>query len=727
MADFTKLKITELVKRLNSTQFGAVTTAKIVQRDFEKFGLRIAGDENCRTIHFFRYGAQLFDSLHQDSLRPAPLSSQQMMRRLRETARDVGRHRPTRNPELKRKYRLDLLGFIVELFPRSVPLRMSADHLEFIRQLQEAILHGGQIAIALPRGSGKTTIIKIAMLWATLYGHRRYMLVIAATDKDAKKIIASMKRYFESNDRLAELFPEVCHYVRALEGQTQRAVGQLADGKLTNIVWRSDLLVYPAFAENPELLEVSSQSVLEARGMTGSIRGMQYTDPSGEIRRPEFILLDDPQTRESAKSPEQTKSRIELIDGDIMGCAGPTVELAAVMACTVITDGDLSEHYLSAWRSIRSGFIREWPGNTDLWEQYRALYEEFRRGDKKLRDKVLNDFYTENRAAMDAGAVESWPERVIAPALSSLQTAYNLRCRDGDAAFFSEYQNEPLRQNTSLYTLTQDLILSRTNGVPHRMRPPDTPFLFAAVDVNYYALSYGVAAFRNDFAASVTDYGWFPDSGVVYDPKSSDLSEEAAIYNALGNFCTQIKLVHPGLQVLGIDGNRFTSAVYKFIKNNAHLLPMKLIPLRGVAAKQYREPTLGARDLVGQPRTRCCMKVTRDLLQYAPFDSHYWHYACQKMWLLAPGSPGSLSVFGDRSTDHRRFAEQVVADKLVDCYERYGERIYEWKTIGQNEMSDVVTMLAVLANLAGLDPDGIARQTAARPRKRRRRATVTQI
>ena len=174
-----------------------------------------------------------------------------------------------------------------------------------------------------------------------------------------------------------------------------------------------------------------------------------------------------------------------------------------------------------------------------------------------------------------------------------------------------------------------------------------------------------MAAFRNDFAASVTDYGWFPDSGVVYDPKSSDLSEEAAIYNALGNFCTQIKLVHPGLQVLGIDGNRFTSAVYKCIKNNAHLLPMKLIPLRGVAAKQYREPTLGARDLVGQPRTRCCMKVTRDLLQYAPFDSHYWHYACQKMWLLAPGSPGSLSVFGDRSTDHRRFAEQAL-DFLSD-------------------------------------------------------------
>ena len=69
---------------------------------------------------------------------------------------------------------------------------------------------------------------------------------------------------------------------------------------------------------------------------------------------------------------------------------------------------------------------------------------------------------------------------------------------------------------------------------------------------------------------------------------------------------------------------------------------------------------------------------------------------------------------------HRRFAEQVTADKLKDFYERYGEQIYDWATIGQNEMSDAMTMGMVLANLAGLDPVTGGQPPPAAPKRRRR-------
>ena len=142
----------------------------------------------------------------------------------------------------------------------------------------------------------------------------------------------------------------------------------------------------------------------------------------------------------------------------------------------------------------------------------------------------------------------------------------------------------------------------------------------------------------------------------------------------------------------------------KFAAFSANRQPFRVVPLRGVAAKHYREPTRQTPGLYGAPRLRCCMRVNAERILYAAFDSHSWHMFQQRMWLLSPGAPGSASLFTDAGINHRRFAEQLTADKLRDFYERNGELVYDWSTIGQNEMSDAMTMATVLANLAGIDP-----------------------
>ena len=53
------------------------------------------------------------------------------------------------------------------------------------------------------------------------------------------------------------------------------------------------------------------------------------------------------------------------------------------------------------------------------------------------------EFYRQNRVAMDAGAVAAWPERFNPDELSAVQHAMDLRLQD-EAAFWAEYQNEPL-------------------------------------------------------------------------------------------------------------------------------------------------------------------------------------------------------------------------------------------------------------------------------------------
>ena len=101
--------------------------------------------------------------------------------------------------------------------------------------------------------------------------------------------------------------------------------------------------------------------------------------------------------------------------------------------------------------SIRNGMAseREWsirfPTNETLWQRYAEIRAEgLRAGDGGAAG---TEFYRENRAAMDEGADVAWAERFNHDELSAIQHAMNLKLQD-EAAFFAEYQNEPLPEET---------------------------------------------------------------------------------------------------------------------------------------------------------------------------------------------------------------------------------------------------------------------------------------
>ena len=77
--------------------------------------------------------------------------------------------------------------------------------------------------------------------------------------------------------------------------------------------------------------------------------------------------------------------------------------------------------------------------------EYAQLRAEGLRNDRGIGEAT--EFYREHQAAMDAGAVVAWPERHNPDELSAIQHAMNLKLQD-EAAFFAEYQNEPLPEAT---------------------------------------------------------------------------------------------------------------------------------------------------------------------------------------------------------------------------------------------------------------------------------------
>ncbi|MGE4302358.1 MAG: terminase gpA endonuclease subunit, partial [Victivallaceae bacterium] len=324
-----------------------------------------------------------------------------------------------------------------------------------------------------------------------------------------------------------------------------------------------------------------------------------------------------------------------------------------------------------------------------------------------------------NRAEMDAGGESSWSERIFPGDISSLQSAYNKRADVGEDAFFSEYQNQPRRESANIYELTRDTVLSRLSGFRRGEIAADANYLVVASDVNYFGLTWVALAVRNDFCGFVADYGVWPGDGK--DIVTNKASEEAEIYEALSEYLAFIRNKFDRISALGIDGNRFTVPVQKFVLQNRRQLPFNLWDLRGHAATNYRPLQKDSPRLIGTNRTRCHLQKSANYADVFEglFDSYYWHVVMQKSFLVSPGGRGSTSIYGDGRASHADFADQICADRLKDIYERGGQLRYEWQTVGRNDYGDALTMAQVLANLLGVEVDGVPAARKRPPAKRR--------
>jgi hypothetical protein len=266
------------------------------------------------------------------------------------SGRDIGNIPPVTDQARKDDCRRDLRRYLESYHPQSFPLAWSDDHLRLITKIQTAVLIGGRQALAMPRGSGKTTICTLAAMWAINYGHHRYVMLLQANADKAADILSTVQLEYETNPLLAEDFPEICHPIAALERIAQRARGQTHHGDPTHIVWAGEKLVFPTIPGSE-----SSGAVLCVAGLQEAVRGALFFHPALQQRiRPSLAIVDDPQTRMSAKSEEECNTREQIIRADLIGMAGPGKPFAALMPCTVIQPGDVASRSSTA-RETRNG------------------------------------------------------------------------------------------------------------------------------------------------------------------------------------------------------------------------------------------------------------------------------------------------------------------------------------------------------------------------------------
>ena len=169
-----KLKPSDVVKLVNSTAaFGYVLNERQLRRHRERAGFRIT-DDGGQSLNLFKYAAWLRTQI-QIRLDNPPQTYEEKKNLVRNrnialalAGRDIGELPPVANPERKVACERDFRLFCENYFPETFSLEWSPDHLRVIAKIERAVLSGGLFALALPRGSGKTSICETACIWAML-------------------------------------------------------------------------------------------------------------------------------------------------------------------------------------------------------------------------------------------------------------------------------------------------------------------------------------------------------------------------------------------------------------------------------------------------------------------------------------------------------------------------------------------------------------------------------
>lgn len=615
------------------------------------------------------------------------------------SGRDIGGWPPTSNPRRRAAAEKSFRKFCEVYLSARFPLAWSPDHLTVLAKMQSVVVDGGLYALAMPRGSGKTSLAEAAALWAVLLGVHEFVALLAATKTHAVARLSSIKRELLNNNLLLADWPEVCVPIREMGGIANRCKGQLSQGVPTDMTWGRMQIVLPNVTGSQ-----SSAVVLQCGGLLEAVRGLNYTRPDGRVVRPRLAIIDDPQTRRSARSTVQSEEREKILAGDVLYLPGPGQKISAVMPCTVIESMDMADRILDRqrnpeWQGIRTKLLYQLPKEMKLWDAYADIRAaEWSDGETIHRKSTA--YYRAHRKAMDQGAKVAWPERKGKGELSAIQHAMNLYYRD-TAAFFAEMQNEPEpdQQVNQVEVMTSDKLACHVSSNKRGEIPEAVERLTFFVDVHKELLYWAVCGWEPGFRGHVVDYGTWPKQGAVYfemkhcrqpiskDPRITATSLEGRILQAV-QLCLAELAERPWkrrdgitmlLQFGMIDANwgEVDDEVYAAVaavrsRQRINVLPSHGIPIGPAKCPISRYDRKKTKGQIGDewmipPRAakRPCQHVT--------FDAGRRKSFLHRRLSTPIGDPGCLTLFDAPPATHRLLAEHVTAETGVKVSGPYGD------------------------------------------------------
>jgi hypothetical protein len=642
--------------------------------------------------------------------------------RARRAAENVITIPPPANPSRRRRCQRSLMAYLRTYHQATYALPFSADHLAMVTAIQAAIMAGTDLYIAADRGKGKSTIARHAVLWAVLSRHRHFVLLAAATGDDADRALINIRAELESNDLLAADYPEVCTAIRELEGSPQRAPSQTSTGwhqheKRCNLRWSGRYIRLPdEWAGGPRRKTKLPPRFIATRGLDAAIRGLNY-----ESTRPDLVVIDDAETRESVKSMQQTQDRDRIIRTDLAGLAGRRKKLTMIGLGTIMARGCLCDRYTDpqqepAWHGQRYRYLVTPPAHPELWTEYMAIRRDPDRG-----PALALAHYRNYREEMDAGAVVSWPESYLPDSqLSALQAYYDLWSDRGLEYVACELQNAPeMIEEADMGRLTVAAVKARTNNLARGSVPVEVETVVAFIDVQRDALWWAAVGWSETCTGWVIDYGRWPPGRMGLQDQYPAMAPEAQIragLEALVPLLAAPRTREDGTELtparIAIDSawGQSTSTVYAYCRESAQR--SILIPYRGEyvgPGKDFsRGPARGGRRGHGW-RIGATPDGSRQI-RLLTADSNRWKSFLRDRLMAPIGQQGALTVFGSHADAHTDLALHLTAETATIAQTDRGR--YElWRMIPNriNHWLDCLAGCCALAAVSGVRLDDRSR------------------
>lgn len=618
---------------------------------------------------------------------------------LKARVRNKGRVVHTAHPSkksLKRRSRLEKTfgKWLRYYFKNAFCDEFGISHSQGLEKFFRCIKVGGRFAFALPRGGGKSTIGKAGILFAVLTGFRKFVVPVLFNKDLADSYMSFFLIAMTNNKRLMEDYPEVCCFFKALEGKPHNARFQLMEDYEPSGISISGQIVFPNVSDENGKLYPAAGARIICKSIKSGVLGFSETLPNGEIIRPDLVVPDDIQDQEVAESLTLS-SRIEKkIVSSLMNLAGPKVQIACYMPCTVRNKGDVSSRFLD--RKLHPEFQgktvplflsfpddfeneeeKEEGEKTGLWKQYEQMWRDDLADGKGL--KRCNAFYRKNREAMDKGAVVSWDKRVRKGEVSAVQTGMHLLFENGDN-FYSEYQNDPIEEKTEQYEITKEIVCNHASDI-YKVNelPPSTQVLTVGADINRIGIHWVAAGYDNNMTCHTPIYGKYPRSGELWGPKATDLEIQQSIFSGLKKLCAELEgkvFMCDGKEIkitsMLIDRSYKPEAVHRFV--NAARYGFSVYPCAGRSNGKYKPGS----KTIGKPYENCHMSKW-DLGRVVVLNADILKEAVQRSFLADVGNAGGITLFKAKTkTFHKHFADHITGEKLSQKYETEQGWRYEW-------------------------------------------------
>lgn len=618
------------------------------------------------------------------------------------------------DPARRLRAEADSFTFLETYFADRFDEAWTSDRRLIVEAIDDISLNGGDQAIAAPRGEGKTSIAECSLgVGAIVNGRIQYGVILSSTGKDAEQVLENIKREYETNELLIADYPEVCVPIVALDGAPQRAGKQRVNGERTRLSWSGDRIVFPTVTlawcpkcYYPEPFErkghlecpkckvtyqpwksKASGSIFMTRGMDAAIRGLRVGN-----RRPDIVLIDDPETEQSSRSESEIKSRKNRIEKDVGGLGRGSRKVSRLMLTTIQTVMSLSAEYTDpkrrpGWGGKRLQLVKSWPDAIDLWQTYVDL-----KNDDGKTGTRANEFYEANREAMDEGAEVSNPLRFDTRKgeVSAIQSVFNDVAEKGWEYVNCELQNSPTEQETEesdhltigIVTGSNLDYVGRCSRLGAGVYPADTKQLVAFIDVQRDRIYFEVVAFKDGQRRYVIDSGC---EGKDVDNSTMSL-KEATIQRlvSLKNKWDELPYESedgseqkvPDITLVDSGDGVTVDAVYE-----ACLMFPTWFPSKGDG--KYKSPQAGIskstlKSLTGDPWHFSAQVHAGRPFVLVVFDANVFKHRTKASWKIAPeGSPaGSVHLHGNDPTAHRDFALQICSARFERWFD---EKTGQWK------------------------------------------------